>query len=409
MLRKKQKLFGHEGMCWCVSWSPSGNALASCGQDKTIRIWDAFEDSFKCVGVANEDGEIHSRTVRRITWRGDSNYIGCASFDSTSSIWSIRPDGKLHRLAKISGQENEVKGICFSPCGDMIATCSRDKSVWVFDINALLAKESSSGSYSVESDFHRVSAHESEFDFPSSPSDKQRSLFGDSDDVECLAVLLGHSQDVKAVKFNPFDSHMLVSVSYDDSVKIWRSTTNDDWQLQETLKGHRNTVWDVVFNPENPGEFATVSADGCMKIWTSGGVKTSIKPGHSYLLTGPLGVSSRRHNHDLLPLTASGWSCQTIQIASALMEQTNPAPVYSIDWSTNGLIAVACGDNSVGLYVRRGSSVIPISTMKTDSEPNCVAFRPRVGETDCSQLAVALDDGSIAVYEICDWDVLNYS
>ncbi|CAG2166122.1 unnamed protein product [Oppiella nova] len=33
------ELFGHNDRVWCVRWHPSGHTLASCGADKTIRLW----------------------------------------------------------------------------------------------------------------------------------------------------------------------------------------------------------------------------------------------------------------------------------------------------------------------------------------------------------------------------------
>lgn len=38
-LKLLYQLDGHEERVWCVDWSPSSQLFASCGGDKTIRIW----------------------------------------------------------------------------------------------------------------------------------------------------------------------------------------------------------------------------------------------------------------------------------------------------------------------------------------------------------------------------------
>lgn len=38
-LEELQSLEGHDDRVWSVSWSPSGELLASTSGDKTVRIW----------------------------------------------------------------------------------------------------------------------------------------------------------------------------------------------------------------------------------------------------------------------------------------------------------------------------------------------------------------------------------
>ncbi len=82
------------------------------------------------------------------------------------------------------------------------------------------------------------------------------------------------------------------------------------------------------------------------------------------------------------------------------MDATVPAPpIYSVDWSKDGkFIALACGNNTVRVYLRTLSSVVPICSVKTDFEPNSVSFRPS-RDGHILVVSVVCDDGSLLVYE----------
>lgn len=221
-------LRGHSGIVWCVSWSPRG-LLASCGADRTVRIWGPSGgdsnryDAQKWTCITLLGGETFLRTVRNVTWAPDGRTLATAGFDALGNILELIGGEKprLEAVVELPGHMSEVKSVAFSSSGGLLATCSRDRSIWLWEAGA---------------------------DF----------------DYECIEVLNGHTADVKTVVWHP-RVELLVSTSYDDTVRVWAEDL-DEWYCVQELVEHSSTVWDAAFDRIGH-RLVTVSGDASVVVW----------------------------------------------------------------------------------------------------------------------------------------------
>ena len=67
----------------------TGNSIASCSGDKTVRIWQQHgsTDTWVCAAILEET---HHRSIRCSSWSPDGRYLATASFDATTAIWEVQ-------------------------------------------------------------------------------------------------------------------------------------------------------------------------------------------------------------------------------------------------------------------------------------------------------------------------------
>ncbi|EIW77012.1 WD40 repeat-like protein [Coniophora puteana RWD-64-598 SS2] len=252
-------LEGHHDRAWQVAWNPAKPLLASCSADKSVRMYaystkpsvSAGSDDPSAVGAGRADAIAlthvstiptgHTKTVRSIAWAPSGRTLATGSFDANIGVWEQEEgdgdgeDGEngggggtreWECATLLEGHETECKGVAYSAGGELLATCSRDKTVWIWEVHP-------------DSDF------------------------------ECMGVLMEHTQDVKCVAWHPSEQ-ILASASYDDTIKLYADDPDEDWVCVQTLAGHQSTVWALAWSPCGT-YLASASDDLTIKVWKRAG------------------------------------------------------------------------------------------------------------------------------------------
>jgi WD40 repeat protein len=230
-------LWGHQGWVQSITVSPNGRMLASGSHDRTIKIWDWR--SGECLQTL--EGHIHR--VKTVAFNPLGNILASGSDDHTIKLWEVQTGVCLRTL---EGHLDWVLSVAFSPDGTWLASASGDRTIKLWDVET-----------------------------------------GD-----CLQTLTDHSHRVRSVVFSP-DGTRLGSGSDDRTVKVWDITTGTCWKA---MIGHQGTVWSVAFTPD--GQMLTSgSEDETIRLWQ---VETgeclqllrSDRPYEGMNITGAIGLTS---------------------------------------------------------------------------------------------------------------------
>ncbi|KAF4729091.1 cytosolic iron-sulfur protein assembly [Perkinsus olseni] len=408
------------GVLWSAAWRPASSPLlAVCGQGPEVRLYavpqptegkeddsqqEAGTPQLKLVKTITTN---HTRTLRRVNWLQDGKTLVVACFDASVSLWAVEgsdPENLLVRhKATIQGHENEVKNACFSPSGRYLATCSRDKTVWVWEECDVLP--------------------ERQVD-----EDEDTPVEGQEIDFECVGILQAHSQDVKSIAWHPCDDNVLFSASYDDTIRVWSRSPDgggdDDWHCIQTLKGNETTVWSLsLIDAGSQPLMLSVAGDGAIKAWLQQPKQKGDVP--LELPQGPLGLTNWYTAQAFSGYTRSAavrveadrptWECvDTARVGNGL-------PVYDVDTvldPSDGTIiaATAGGDNSVRIFAYTLSSTGGRMSARHEeladsaklmgrrqahtSDVNSVAFLPDRQPDGSWLLASVSDDESVKLWKV---------
>ena len=107
-----------------VAWSPDGSRLAVTDNNGMISIWDVQERSVL------QQARVHKETIRNLRWSADGQLLATCSVDKTINILAAND---LRRKRKFLGP-GELIDITLSPDGSLIVSASDDRTVRIWEL-----------------------------------------------------------------------------------------------------------------------------------------------------------------------------------------------------------------------------------------------------------------------------------
>jgi WD40 repeat protein len=255
-----RELSGHGDVVHDIIFSPDGLRVATESLDGTARIWDLRSQKFISLpGLTGPSAAIaFSPDGRMLATEGGPDTEGGArriQGDYPVTVWNAATGASKFTL---SGQEQFVTSVTFSPDGKFIVTTCGDKTARLWFSYGALVKELqapvSSAKFSSDGKFLVTASADNSARI-------WNGMTGDS-----VAEQKGHSMAVNSAAFSP-DGKILITASDDTTVRLWAVETA---QGVIVLNQHSAPVTSAEFSPDDKLIETTSEDRGTLVLETSG-------------------------------------------------------------------------------------------------------------------------------------------
>jgi WD40 repeat protein/serine/threonine protein kinase/tetratricopeptide (TPR) repeat protein len=393
---------GHAGRVRAVAWSRDGTRLASAGDDRTVKVWEA------ATGKETLALRGHSQPVWSVAWSPDDRRLASASRDGTVRVWEAAT-GK--EVLTLRGHAQGVNSVAWSPDGTRLASAGDDRTVKVWDaatgreVLDLRGHGQVVWSVAWSPDGTRLA---------SASADRTVKVWDAATGTDILS-LRGHTWEVLSVAWSP-DGTRLASAGGDEAVKVWEAATGKE---ALTLRGHGQAVWSVAWSPDGT-RLASASADATVKVWEVATGKEALIRLFRHVLesdgtplwgaaAGKEGPTLRGHAGGVASVAwgphgtrlASAGDDGTVKVWAAdagketLILRGHALGVTSPAWSPDDTRLASAGGAGATVKVWEAATGKEMLTLRGHTGGVAsVAWSP-----DCTRLASASDDGTVKVWD----------
>lgn len=265
-------LYKQNDVIFGVAFAPHGvNLLASCSQDASVQLWN-IADPTRPTAVGQplnpQQGGLGS-----LAFHPGGRHLAAGSRDSryaSIALWDITNSANPPPPTLWKAHSDSVFGLAFNSDGSMLASCSADNLVILWDTTDLTAPvrrttllgphNHAMGSVAVSPTGNLIAGG----------CDDNLIYLWNPDDSQSVNRLRGHTNTVCSVAFTA-DGRTLVSGSPDGTIRLWDVSDPAKTQTSfKTLTPDNGTVQTVVVSTSGVLAAGFVGNPGTILLWAIG-------------------------------------------------------------------------------------------------------------------------------------------
>jgi WD40 repeat protein len=222
-------------------------AVSADGARVAATHWDAQAKNQMGVYDIASGERLFSAAGGGLAYSPDGRWLAVLAEDEKTVLLL---DARTHEIvARLPGHEKLVYSASFSPDSRRLASCSSDRTIRLWEIDAFNLNNGSS--------------------LPSGTLDSASVKSRPADGAFRCQVLRGHTDEVFTAAFHP-DGTRLATGGRDRAIWLWDLARGE---AVARLQGHTSFVWSLAFNRDG-ATLVSASGDSTVRLWDTAPLKT---------------------------------------------------------------------------------------------------------------------------------------